>query len=171
MNDSEESTEVDIYEPEKKTVQVEPAPEMLSDPGVEQEEEKRREEAFGSGPLKWNGKELRPWSSARESHWLEVRHALGARHLSECILSSYAFLPDALRILFLCHAEQSLIEGLRGDPLAFQNAVDRWVDENVAINQHDDAVTVAMRLYNLAHENHAVSAPAEGDLSADDSGN
>jgi len=172
MNDSPgPDAHADIYNPERATGQATAAPQLLEDTGPDPSEQAARQIAFNAGPPSWNGKPLRPWTSAREGHWIEVRHALGSRHLAECILSSYTFLPDAFRILFLCHAEESVIRSLRGDPLRFQCAVDAWVDDHVPLGRHDEANTVAMRIYNLAHKNHAESAPSDSPEHGDDSGN
>jgi hypothetical protein len=172
MNDSpDQDVDDDIYKAETPSGQVaDQAPKFLEDEEGDSENPERVA-AFNSGPPSWNGKVLRPWTSARESHWIEVRHALGARHISECILSSYTFLPDAFRILFLCHAQPEVIQSLRADPLKFQAAVDEWVDEHVPIARHDEANTIAMRIYNLAHKNHPESAPAENTDHGDDLGN
>jgi hypothetical protein len=170
-DDSENDYDDGLYDAEKPEGRVEPAPQMLEDEGPDEGEERAREGAFGAGALSWNGKQLRPWTSAREAQWIEVRHSLGARHISECILSSYTFLPDAFRILFLCHAPQAQLEGLRGDPLKFQAAVDQWADDYVEIGQHEEATMMAMRIYNRAHQNHAESAPVDTPTHGDDLGN
>lgn len=167
---TDDSNSDDIYTPEKAVGKVPAAPQVVEDTGGAADE-REREAAFAGGPLMWQGQELRPWTSAREGHWIELRHAMGSRHLSECILSSYTFLPDAFRILFLSLAPQRQLEELRGDPVACQRAVDRWVDEHVPLDQHDEANRVAMALYNRAHANRAESAPAESPMSGDELGN
>lgn len=175
MNDSKTPQEAGLYDPEPASETLKPAaeapPQILDDEGPSPEVEGERERAFRSESLAWNGKKLRPWSSAREGIWLELRHAMGGRHLSECVLSSYTFLPDAFRILYLCHGSEAEISEARSSPQKLQAAVDEWANKYVPIAQHEEAITLAMRIYNLAHKNHPEAAPSPDVENGDDLGN
>jgi hypothetical protein len=133
-------------------------------------DEKARQAAFDAEYI-WHGKALLPFSSSREALWLQLRAMAGAPSLGFALAEVDSFLADAQRILFLCSHEPEEIRMLRADPLSFQEAIDKWADENISRLEKTEATTLALRIYNQSYENQHEPAPPETSGHSDDSGN
>ena len=156
----------------KEKTKIPPAPQILIDDAAEPEgETKSRTNAFNADDLTYQGQPLSPWTSGKEAHWSEVRAAVGAPPLHELRMDSAGWFPDALRILYLSLHTKESYRDRRSDPIALQEAIEEWSDQNVPVSETHAVCLLTMRIYNTAHENEAHPAPPEKPSHGDDLGN
>ncbi len=133
-------------------------------------DEKAREAAFDADYF-WDGVPLKAFSSSREALWGQIRAMAGAPSLGFALVDLESFFADAMRILFLCSHEPEEFRHLRADPAAFQEAIDKWADENIPRKEKIQAVELALAIYNDSAVNQHEPAPPETTGHSDDLGN
>lgn len=140
---------------------------------------KEREKAY-TAVHQWNGQPLKPFSIGRESIFFELRAAAGAPRLAAVIQEPIAFLGDAMRILFLCSHDPENWDHLRGQPVAFLRAVEKWAEGDdtwqfaeeprtknqktappIPRSEQLHAVRVALSILNDSGTNRAEPAPSD----------
>lgn len=146
----------------------EAGPVVMDDTAFE-EEEAERKEAFDIEP-KWNGKVLYPFSFSRESFFYQLRKAVGAPEMYDALEDSHAFLADATRILWLCSHIPEDWRQLRSKPAELMEHIEQWAEKHIKPNQHIEAVSVALKIFNAAHVNEPEPVPDE-DVSDEELGN
>lgn len=121
-----------------------------------------RAQAFDRLGYYWQGKELLPYSSSRDSLFVRLRKEMGSPSLTEALGDLSLFTADAQLILWLCsHDLPEISKALRGDVLA---EIWEWVDVNVPRVSAGEAVDVALDIFNDSKMNDAESAPDEDGL-------
>jgi len=161
--------DVDVEEAADQVL-PEAEPVVMDDTAFEAEE-KEREEAYYDEP-EWNGVVLQPFSVSRESFFDQHRVAVGAPSISKILeSSSYAFVADAIRILYLCSHHPKEWRSLRSQPELLQERMEEWADENIKPGQELDAVTVALKIFNGSQVNQAESIPSGEPGAEDELGN
>ena len=140
------------------------SPITYDDPVDPAADESSRKAAFRSHP-EWKNRPLaRGLTIGTLSLFYESREAAGAPPLSKSI-GSNAFLADALRLLWLCAADEAELEHAAADLTRIPPAVRRWAEAHVGLHDAADAIRVALEIWNTAHENRAEAAP--GDSASD----
>ncbi len=130
-----------------------------------------RERAF-DGAFFWNGEELHGFSIDRYGVFVSHRVAMGAPRLGVVLGDPDAFFADALRILYLCSVEASLIRRLAREPEALEEAIYAWAGQAVPMNRRYEAEQVAIEIFNSVYVNqHEPAAPSGGRTHGDDVGN
>jgi len=141
-----------IQEPEQKKKRRYTKPTILQDdaPDIDEQE---REDAFASNPT-WDGRELEPFSFARESVFYSLRRSMGSPTLAEINKDFTAFLADAARILWLCSVSKEEITALRSSPSVMQDVIDDWADAAIPPGTRESAAELALLIHNRSTVNH-----------------
>lgn len=129
-----------------------PPPPREAGPVLSDDSSRQREEAF-SAEFKWAGKLLQPLAIEKYTIFLSHRTALGSPPLNAVFRDSSAFYPDAIRLLWVCSVDVELLRSLRSDPELMESVILDWAEKNAPIHQAAAACALAIRLWNLAHEN------------------
>lgn len=150
-------------EAEVPTMQVMPeaGPVVMDDEKFE-EEQSERESAYHD-VLSWKGEELQPFSIGRKSLFYSQRLAAGAVGLDQVLGDGSAFLGDAIRLLFLCSHDPVEYRALRARPLLLQERMDDWAEEQLTSDADEqEAVLVALKLFNGSEANQPETVPSGG---------
>lgn len=150
---------------------------------LERRAERAREEAFSREP-RWDGRRLYPFSIDRESLFFEIRSAMRAPSLAEVLNgpdARRAFLPDALRIVWLClvpAAARDAREEDAGGPFlldlreegmkAIQGEIDGWAREKLVREDLPVLVALGLTLLGDSRVNRAEPMPSGKPAGAED---
>ncbi len=123
------------------------------------EGEEEREEAF-AGVYEWKGQELLPYTPTKRGMWerlcvLDVPMPANVelKHLE-------AYVPQALKLLYLLTHPTEDYAHLRPRPTAFLSEIDRWIDATCSHADMLPAVNLALKVHNAALKNVAVPSPS-----------
>lgn len=135
-------------------------PAVTEDPELKAMEE--RGEAFASEEPEWMGKPLEPYSSGRESLFVQIRAAAGAPPLRETIRTTDDFFPDAIRILYLCsHTPENWREHRR-DPARWLEHIEDWADGAIPLHLKKNAASTAMNILSRAYSGEHIPVSRHG---------
>jgi hypothetical protein len=125
--------------------------------------EQARTEAFQAPPETWNEKTLHPFTISRKSFFLAWRDHAGAPTILHILGSDpFAFLADAIRLIYLGLLTGPDLEDIRDDLPALQRAADEWADANVAEGQEGEIIGIGLKIWNGTRINqHSVPADPE----------
>jgi hypothetical protein len=121
-----------------------------------------REESFTSEDPTWQGKPLHPYSSGRESLFIQLRAAAGAPPLSQAVATTDDFFPDAIRVLYLCSHTPEEWREHRRDTSAWLEHVEAWADGAIPLSQKADAAATAMNILSRAYSGEHVPVSRHG---------
>jgi hypothetical protein len=138
---------------------ADPPATVFDDPGDIAPETTRRA-AFHHRP-EWKGRPLNGLSISMLCLFHELRESVGAPRLART-LEGGTFLADAMRILWICSADEDTLEAAAGNLPRAAAAVRQWTEANVTIRDQIAAVETALSIWNSAHENEAEPQPGEG---------
>lgn len=83
----------------------------------------------------WRGKQVEPWTLQRELYWREYRAHVGAPAIGN-YQTTGDFLPEALRILWICHLTPDQIKLLRTLPIELATqSCDAWAEANCTLGE------------------------------------
>lgn len=161
-------------EPEEEAVRtpVRELPEVTYDDVAADEEagEKERAAAFQHCPAwRFNNGQVRELvlSISREAFFEQFRVAVGAPDWK--LINYDSWLPDAFRLLFLCLVEPAEYRHLISEPVALQEVVEAWAEENIGRERAAEAADVAWKLW--IHRNDNLPEMIEGGAGGSEPGN
>lgn len=106
--------------------------------------EQARAQAFAFVPV-WRGKELASWGSGMEYRFQTMRQVLG-------LGGTGVQMGDALRILWMLSVPREAVLVAQGSAVALEEAVEKWVQENVAMDELQAATKLGLDIYNKVDE-------------------
>lgn len=126
-----------------------------------EDSEAKRNEAVRAAPFTWQGKTLQPFAIDREADWLAHRGAMERGSLHDRLSDPLTFLADAINILWLCSVDPDEWIGLSA--FEVEKKVRAWARENIPSGEQENAITLAIEIFNRAHSTQAVAKPKVGD--------
>lgn len=154
----------------QEIVPAAPRRDAAADQAQDQAGTERRQAAFDA-EFRWRGKTLHGFSISREVLFLQLRVAVGAAPIYAAARDGEGWLPDAMRILWLCCHGPEDWGPLRAEPQRLQEEIERWAESNITRAERVTLWGLTLRIWNASQENahEAVSGDASG--KAPDSGN
>jgi len=121
-----------------------------------------REEAFSSEEPTWLGQPLHPYSSGRESLFVQLRAAAGAPPLRDVIADTDSFFPDAIRILYLVSHRPEDWREHRGNVAGWLEQIEEWADGAIPLSQKAAAAATAINILSRAYSGEHIPVSRHG---------
>lgn len=135
-----------------ESVPAAPQRDPRADRDADQAGDARRQAAFDA-EFTWRGRKLEPFSISREVLFLQLRVAVGAPPIFAAARDGEGWLPDAMRILWLCHHGPDDWGPLRAEPQRLQEAIERWAEDHIARAERVALWGLTLRIWNASQEN------------------